>query len=397
MKNILFHTIRDLMVKPWLKVYFHDITYRGLENLRPDAPVLYVSNHQNAFVDAFLPIAKDPRPIWSLTRGDIFENPRMAKILDSMCLIPIYRKRDGAGFQDKTMLTFQRVKQLFREDRSHVLIFGEGNAKAESRLRPLTSGFARLAFDVASDEKEGQKDLLVQPVSVQYEQHTVFRRKAVVTIHPAISMFDWMPIYKEEPRKAIVELKKKMTEVIKSGLISPPANDSHTPEEHMQMIANHAQQEGWDFGKDFQRIKNWHEQLIERPAPEKKVLLATAQQNTELVQNRQPRTKKQGRWARVLGWSLLAWPSLLLLPSFLIAEKPVKNFKDPQFFTSVRYATGMFTYKLLQFLAIILLAIFTHPLIALAWLLILPLTNRAALQLTDHIIDALWSRLARRG
>lgn len=376
--SLSFYLIRDTLVKPWLKYYFKHIEYRGLEHLRPNEPTLFVGNHQNAFVDAFLPIAKNPTPIWSLTRGDIFENPKVAKLLDNMCLIPVYRKRDGAGFQDKTMQTFERVKQLFKTENAHVLIFGEGNAKAESRLRPLTSGFARLAFDTVSDPEHGQPELLLQGVSVQYEQHIGFRKKAIVTIHPAIAMKDRLAHYQADPRKAIVALKKDMTALLKSALVSPPADDPLTPDQHMQLLWEYARKNELHFSRDFDQILQRHQELVKLPTPEKQVLLSQ-------VNSTEPPKPTKKRYTNLLYAPLALFALPVLLPTILIAEKPVANFSDPQFFTSVRYATGMVVSRLLQFILLIALGIGLNWGIALAWALTLPITQRAFFKVYDEL------------
>ncbi|MDV7395827.1 1-acyl-sn-glycerol-3-phosphate acyltransferase, partial [Arthrospira platensis SPKY1] len=113
----------------------------------------------------------------------------MTWFLTQCALIPVYRQRDGAGFEEKTKASFARVVRMFAEEAAHVLIFAEGNAKAESRLRPLSSGFARLAFDAV----QACPDVLLQPVSVQYEEHASFRKGVRITIHPTIALKDWLP------------------------------------------------------------------------------------------------------------------------------------------------------------------------------------------------------------
>ena len=401
-QSSLFRIIRDGLIKQWLHVYFRKMVFSGVENIQPNTATLWVGNHQNAFMDAFLPISKNPRAVWSLTRASIFRKPWVAFLLNRMCLLPVYRKQDGPGFDEKTMKSFDRVKWLFKERNAHVLIFAEASAKAESKLRPLTSGFARIAFDTASDVENGNPNLIIQPFSVQYEQHTAFRRDVRVHIHEAIPLKDYVDLYANEPRKAILELKKVCSDTLKQYLLHP-ADDPRSPEEHTQLLSWKAHKEGFSsFAESMNTVLPWHRAFLGESEEHKQAIFAQAKADLSALEGKvfdkdgrflpesqqirlaegQDRTllanpKKLSAGKKFL-YTLGAIPAALYMyPTLKLAEKPGKGIKDMQFPTSIRFASGMVLSKafiILLWLPFFALAI--HPLAALLWLVMLPLSQK---------------------
>lgn len=374
----LYRFIRDLLIKPWLNIYFKDRHYVGLEKINHHQPTLWVGNHQNAFMDAFLPIAKIRRSVWSLTRGDIFAKPWVAWLLNRMCLIPVYRKQDGPDFNEKTIKSFARVKSLFKERNIHAIIFAEANAKAESRLRPLTSGFARLAFDSAFDPELGNPELCVQPYSVQYEEHTGFRRTVRIELHDPIPMKKYKDLYEKEPRKAILALKKETSDALKKGLIHVPTDAPYTAEKFMQWLSSR-------FYEDRGLKSNFARSLdIWLPGN-----MPDQISDDEILVHRMPRLQKPISpivFPFQLLFSLFA--AIHVIPAFILAESQVKKLRDPQFPTSIRFAISMLLSRLLIFLVWLpFIAILLDPYIAFAWLLLLPLSRRTLGPLIDWYFD----------
>ena len=68
----------------------------GRENI-PEGACLYGSNHCNTLMDAMVILANTHEKKVFIARADIFQNPRTAKILRWLRILPIYRIRDGIG------------------------------------------------------------------------------------------------------------------------------------------------------------------------------------------------------------------------------------------------------------------------------------------------------------
>jgi len=142
--------------------------------MQKSGPLLIASNHPNSFLDAILLAILFPRPVYALTRGDVFTNRPVSRILRSLNMLPIYRMSEGAGNLGHNYTTFAACQEIFRQD-GVVLIFSEGGSTNEWHLRPLKKGTARLSL---AAWREGI-DLEILPVGINYSNF----RKWGKTVH----------------------------------------------------------------------------------------------------------------------------------------------------------------------------------------------------------------------
>jgi 1-acyl-sn-glycerol-3-phosphate acyltransferase len=145
----------------------------------PDGPVIFVANHQNAFLDAILMICSTKRTPWSLTRANVFNKPLVKKFLTIIKMLPVYRFRDGFSTLRKNDEMIENCVNLLTNGKC-ILIFGEGNHNDQWYLRPLQKGFARIAL--AAEEKNDWKlGVKIVPVGLQYDSHGDFRSRVLVS------------------------------------------------------------------------------------------------------------------------------------------------------------------------------------------------------------------------
>lgn len=130
-----------------------------------DKPLILACNHPNSFLDAIVLGGYHRRPLHFLARGDAFKNPRAAKVMRALKMIPIYRISEGKENLDNNKQTFQDCMEVFRNN-GIVLIFSEGISINEWRLRPLKKGTARIAWMCWKEENIA--DMLVQPTGINY-------------------------------------------------------------------------------------------------------------------------------------------------------------------------------------------------------------------------------------
>lgn len=130
-----------------------------------DQPLILACSHPNSFFDALVMGAYHPRRLHFLARGDAFKNPRAAKALRMLNMIPIYRLSEGKEHVENNRDTFDECNRVFK-NKGTVLIFSEGVCVNEWQLRPLKKGTARLAY--MCWEEHGIKDMLIQPVGINY-------------------------------------------------------------------------------------------------------------------------------------------------------------------------------------------------------------------------------------
>ena len=78
-----------------LKLSYRTIRYVGKDRIPKDGAIIYAPNHTNALMDAMVVLAMDRKAKVFVARADIFKNPKIAKILHFLKILPIMRMRDG--------------------------------------------------------------------------------------------------------------------------------------------------------------------------------------------------------------------------------------------------------------------------------------------------------------
>ena len=174
-------------VKVGLYFYFRKLVIEGRENI-PDGPVIFASNHQNAFMDALLIICFTSKFTYSLTRADIFKETFARWLLTTLNMIPIFRIRDGWQSLAENQKTFEVCDGVFLRNEA-VLIFPEGNHGSQRRLRPLSKGFTRIAF--GSLRQHPELRISIVPVGINYSDHQGLRSEVGIRYGKAILANDY--------------------------------------------------------------------------------------------------------------------------------------------------------------------------------------------------------------
>ncbi len=166
-----------------LRLFFRQWQVRFVAPL-PKGPVIFVANHQSAFMDAILVICSSAANPWSIARANIFGKPWAVKALTLVQIKPLYRFRDGFSTMRKNDAAMEEYAQMLINGQS-LLIFAEGNDDGYWKLRPLQKGFARIALR-AEEKSNYTLGLTIVPVGIQYEDHAKFRSRVLVTFGEAI-------------------------------------------------------------------------------------------------------------------------------------------------------------------------------------------------------------------
>lgn len=164
----MLYRILKFFLRPALPLFCRKIFLSNPAMLKEEGPLLLACNHPNSFLDAIILDLLFERTIWSLARGDVFKKKRVARLLYSLRILPVYRTSEGVENLSENYKTFEACIDLFRQN-GIVLIFSEGKCINEWHLRPLKKGTARLAIQCW---KEGIP-LRVLPVGINYSS---FRR-----------------------------------------------------------------------------------------------------------------------------------------------------------------------------------------------------------------------------
>ncbi len=210
-KNFLWYNfIRLGVVGTGLKFFYQKIRVIDKHKIPKGKPILLIPNHQNSFMDALLVTTTVYQTTSFLTRAKAFHSKFMNWFLRSLNLLPVYRVRDGMSEIQKNKEIFQTCVDYLSNGEA-ILVFAEANHDLKRRLRPLSKGFTRIAFD-AEIQNDWTLDLYVQPVGVNYSDHQNSRNEVRVVFGEPIKLSDYKKQYEEDERGAANSLKNQTSD-----------------------------------------------------------------------------------------------------------------------------------------------------------------------------------------
>ena len=347
--------------------YFH-LFYRrfiilGRGNIPRNAQLIFASNHQNALMDALALLFGYGKPVVFLARADIFKKKAIARILYFLKILPVFRPRDGAETMNQNYETFARTAGVLKAG-VPIAILPEGTHSPIKKLQTLKKGICRIAFQTAELESFSS-DIQIVPAGIDYTSYTRAGTSLLLIYGKPISVAEFYPLYRENPRRAISLLRDKLAEAIKPLMI-------HVENEtyfglYSNLLRINATLSANTGESRTGRIRQFESdrEFIER-------LDHAAQQDMELL----PRLQELGRQyfdliekygirdrffgknrPSVLKWFLKVLLSVVLLPVHLagmffnyipykIPEILSGKVKDRQFVSSVNYGASFVTYLL---------------------------------------------------
>ncbi|MGK0139247.1 MAG: 1-acyl-sn-glycerol-3-phosphate acyltransferase [Algoriphagus sp.] len=163
--------------------FFKRVDAVGTEYVPRDKPVIFACTHSNSLIDAIIIYLLFKKDVYSLARGDVFNNPIAAIILKTIHMLPVWRMSEGAKNMAKNGKTFENCNELFKRNKN-VLIFPEGLCINQTTLLPLKKrGTAAMAHKAW---KEGI-DLQIVPVVITYDSFKRFGKSVNVHFDTPIS------------------------------------------------------------------------------------------------------------------------------------------------------------------------------------------------------------------
>lgn len=215
----MVYKVIQILLKLYLPLFFKSVEIRGLDKVPTDKPVMFAVNHQNAFLDAILVGIYVKRPVYFLTRSDLFQGKWVVKFFTALNLVPIFRQKDGGKlFREKNEETFKYcIEQL--EAGKPILIFPEGHSEPLHHLFKLRKGVARLAIE-AEAKHDFDLRLHIVPVAINYMNHFLPGKKVFVEHLDPIIVSKYKSLYKESSSKAVAGVLKEVTTSLQQNVLS---------------------------------------------------------------------------------------------------------------------------------------------------------------------------------
>lgn len=325
MKNFWYHYV----VHPWMRLgllfFFQRIRVYGKNNISKDKAVIFLPNHQNAFMDALIINTRHHRTTHTLVRASIFGKKWTDFLLNSINLMPVYRIRDGVSQMNKNQEVFKSCFEILKKGEC-LLIHPEGNHALQKFLRPISKGFTRIGLGALENNPDLDFELI--PVGVNYSHSKLFFGKASVHFGKPINPQS----FKDHPQ----ELKKLVEIKMRELIVNIPEKNYETNLE----VLDRLEADYSDLKASNQLISNY---LIEnRPAPKLKA-------------------------KRINPIHVLV--SINNIFFIILWKKVSKKLKDPAFHSSIKFCFGLFLFPLYHALLFLFLESLFSGLIAVFYLL----------------------------
>ncbi|MDP2423121.1 MAG: 1-acyl-sn-glycerol-3-phosphate acyltransferase [Bacteroidales bacterium] len=380
MKNFATENIhRWSIAYHWLKKYvdlafrqYYKITITGLENIPFNEPLIFTPNHQNALMDALAVLTmRTWQPVF-LSRGDIFQNPRIRKILTFCKMIPVFRMRDGYHTVQLNDETFRNTRAVLKNCNG-LVILPEGNHLGTKKLRPLKKGVARIALQSQEDANHDLRIKIV-PVGLEFSNYKLFGSPLLIRLGEPVAVEPYIMNYRENPARGINLLMDTLRDGMIKEMIHIEDEQNHdTILSFVHLLAYHSD--------EYKKLKPGTNQRFEHDKQAISYLenLRLAQNDLyiKIIKETESAVKalrQQGLKADDIIYAKSNMAAMLTRAIILIASFPVfawsfannvlpialarwfgSRFKDPHFIPSARFVAGLVAlpvFWLLQILVI---------------------------------------------
>lgn len=356
-----------------LRYFFYRKVYVFYKKpLSKSIPVIFISNHQNAFMDAFLIICTSKRhyPIF-FARSDEFRIPILRHLLKTLRVAPLYRINQGLRNVLNNFESFNLAVNFLNSNRS-IALFPEGTHYNKLHIHNLKKGIARLILYSLSQQNIKTKFSII-PICISYTDYTKSRQDIFICYGNPIDFNGFDVIFNQNHAHAIKILTNIIQEHLKSHCIH--ISDLHNYDLLEQLIRCYCTArttKGKDFYLLFKHTADALHWFMNFAPSDYNILLNKARNITQSLLNygikyqifKQNQYNKRF-WLSNLILLLFITPlqllrSVIIFLPFTIIYKIFKAIlKDQQFISSMTFSTAFFISPLITLLQSILLLKFT--------------------------------------
>jgi 1-acyl-sn-glycerol-3-phosphate acyltransferase len=197
----------------------------GKENLPKEGGVLFGVNHSNTLMDALVLLSSDNVRKVFIARGDIFKNPFVAKLLNFLRILPIFRIRNGVAAVRNNDDTLNKAVDVIH-DSVDLYIFPEGMHRTKHSLLRLGKGLFHIAID-ANKQFGDQRPIYIVPTAIEYGDYFRYRSTALINFGQPINVTEFLKNTQEENEAVTINQLKELlgTEISKLFTYIPDDED----------------------------------------------------------------------------------------------------------------------------------------------------------------------------
>jgi len=205
---------------------YRQFRYIGRENIPTDGAVIFAPNHTNALCDAMAVLGIDHGKKVFVARADIFKDPKKAKILTWLKIMPINRVRDGLDEVRHNDETINKAVDTLH-DGVPFCILPEGTHRPKHSLLPLSKGIFRIALQ-ANDTFGNEKPVYIVPIGLEYGDFFHLWDSLTVNIGKPINVTEFAKTHAELERpQLMMALREELTLRMRELIIWVPDDEQY--------------------------------------------------------------------------------------------------------------------------------------------------------------------------
>jgi 1-acyl-sn-glycerol-3-phosphate acyltransferase len=216
-KTSVFYRLLYVSARFFFNLFYRRVIVVGKENIPKGKQIIFAANHQNALMDALAMLFAYGKPVIFLARADIFKKSLVAAVLYFLKMLPVFRPRDGAETMNQNYETFQHTARVLKAGLP-IAILPEGTHSPLKKLQPLKKGICRMAFLTAESE-QFKDEIMIVPVGIDYTNYSKAGTDLLLIYGKPIAVSEYYPLYQQNPQKAIVQLRDKLSKAIHNLMI----------------------------------------------------------------------------------------------------------------------------------------------------------------------------------
>lgn len=197
-----------------LSGFYSSVTQSGLHAIPDNQPVLFISNHNNAFIDPLLLASQFNRRVTFTAKNTLAKNPLLKLILKSFSVELLSRRIDRNGNDSGRAANAQALARLEQKlhNKGAIYIFPEGKSHNDVVLHEFKTGAAKIALSYEQNcvSHTIDNDLLIVPLALDYSDKSSFRSTASVQVGEPLSLRAWKEAHPEGDARTLTQTFQSM-------------------------------------------------------------------------------------------------------------------------------------------------------------------------------------------
>ncbi len=202
-KPILYRLIRVVM-KAAMAVFFQKIELRNGHYVPERGPVVFVANHPNSIMDAFVMGVVTKRKVNYMGHAGLFSGRLKSWFLRSCGVIPVYRPEDAPDRMEENVAAFEACFQALERGET-VGIFPEGASDMLRAVKRVRTGAARIVLEAERRNGYGLGVSLI-PIGLYFFSRSRFRSRVLVNVGKPIELTPFFKLNEQDNYEAVRQL-----------------------------------------------------------------------------------------------------------------------------------------------------------------------------------------------